>query len=86
MLKAHREEGIAVTQLIRKFSLLQLFSKSQGRNLTRNKIETRFLDKVQHSHKEHVFGGLYFLFIFLAVSEILVKVIKYLGCQISFKL
>lgn len=64
MLKARLEEGIAVTQLIRKFSLLQLFSKSQGRNLTRNKIETRFLDKVQHSHKEYVFGGLYFLFIF----------------------
>ena len=35
--------------LIRKFSLLQLFSKSQGEDLTRDKIETRFLDKVQHS-------------------------------------
>lgn len=74
-------------QLIRKFCLLQLFNKWQGRNLTRDKKETRFLDKVQLSPKKYIFGWVFYVLLFGGHSkEILVIVIKCLGCQINFKL
>lgn len=74
-------------QLIRKFSLLQLFNKWQHRSLTRDKRETRVLDKVQLSQKKYNLGCVFmFYFLWGHSKEILIIVIKCLSCQVNFKL